>query len=41
MGRVIQPRLMLSSDGFNSGATPWRAVQQAAWVVVKKMKVSA
>jgi len=22
---------MLSSDGFGTGATPWRAVQVAAW----------
>jgi hypothetical protein len=24
-----------SADGFGSGATPWRAAQQTAWVVVK------
>ena len=24
-----------SADGFGSGLTPWRAVQQAAWNVVK------
>jgi hypothetical protein len=23
--------LMLSADGFGAGATPWRAVQEAAW----------
>ena len=23
--------LMFSSDGFGTGATPWRAVQEAAW----------
>ncbi len=28
--------VMLSSDGFGSGSTPWRAVQQAAWQVVKR-----
>ena len=25
-----------SADGFGSGPTPWSAVQQAAWVAVKK-----
>jgi hypothetical protein len=28
--------VMLSSDGFGSGPTPWQAVQQAAWVVMKR-----
>lgn len=28
--------VMLSSDGFGSGVTPWAAVQQAAWVVMKR-----
>lgn len=23
--------VMLSADGFSAGATPWRAVQEAAW----------
>ena len=27
--------VMLSSDGFGSGETPWRAVQQAAWAALK------
>ncbi len=26
---------MLSSDGFGTGATPWRAVQVAAWEALK------
>ena len=28
--------VITSADGFGSGATPWRAVQQAAWVVMKR-----
>ena len=28
---------MLSSDGFGTGATPWRAVQVAAWEALGKM----
>ena len=28
--------VMLASEGFGSGATPWRAVQEAAWAVVKR-----
>jgi hypothetical protein len=31
--------VMLSSDGFGSGATPWAAVQRAAWVVMKRRAV--
>ena len=27
--------VMLSADGFGSGATPWHAVQRAAWVAVR------
>ena len=27
--------VMTSADGFGSGPTPWRAVQEAAWQVVK------
>src|SRR5213083_3017652 len=27
---------MLSSDGFGTGATPWRAVQVAAWEALGK-----
>ena len=27
--------VMTSSDGFGSGPTPWRAVQQAAWEVLR------
>ena len=26
--------VMLSSDGFGSGETPWKTVQQAAWQVM-------
>ena len=29
--------VMTSADGFGSGPTPWRAVQQAAWVVMKRV----
>jgi hypothetical protein len=25
-----------SADGFGSGATPWKAAQQAAWTAVKR-----
>src|SRR5262245_8858324 len=28
--------VMVSSDGFGSGPTPWAAVQQAAWNTVKR-----
>ena len=28
--------VMTSADGFGSGATPWRAVQQAAWVAMRR-----
>jgi hypothetical protein len=28
--------VMLSSDGFGSAETPWKAVQRAAWVAVKR-----
>ena len=31
--------VMLSSDGFGSGPTPWRAVQQAAWSAVRQRDV--
>ena len=27
--------VMTSADGFGSGATPWMAVQMAAWQVVR------
>jgi hypothetical protein len=29
--------VMTSADGFGSGATPWRAVQQAAWQVIRRV----
>jgi hypothetical protein len=29
--------IVTSADGFGSGSTPWRAVQEAAWVVVKRV----
>ena len=29
--------VMTSADGFGSGSTPWAAVQQAAWVTVKRI----
>jgi hypothetical protein len=28
--------VMTSADGFGSGETPWRAVQEAAWQVVTR-----
>ena len=28
--------VMTSADGFGSGPTPWAAVQQAAWQVMKR-----
>ena len=28
--------VMTSADGFGSGETPWRAVQEAAWQAVKR-----
>jgi hypothetical protein len=28
---------MTSADGFGSGPTPWRAVQQPAWVVMSRL----
>jgi hypothetical protein len=28
--------IVTSADGFGSGLTPWRAVQEAAWVVMKR-----
>lgn len=27
---------MISADGFGAGATPWRAVQRAAWGALKQ-----
>jgi hypothetical protein len=27
---------MISADGFGADATPWRAVQRAAWSALKK-----
>jgi hypothetical protein len=29
---------MTSADGFGAGATPWRAVQRAAWGALKKQE---
>jgi hypothetical protein len=28
---------MVSDDGFGSAPTPWEAVQQAAWVAMKRV----
>jgi hypothetical protein len=34
--RLSSRDVMLSSDGYASGPTPWAAVQQATWVAVKR-----
>jgi hypothetical protein len=36
-GAMFNRDVMTSADGFGSGPTPWRAVQQAAWVVMKRV----